>query len=252
MKNFLVKKLANNLVTNKILASLGYKMQMIGLDHNDLPDSFKTLYRAVKPYTMCGEDSVYTMASLVDYIEEHDISGDIVECGVWRGGMMMAAALSLKSYDRHLYLYDTFTGMDKPNEDVDGLRSITIYNDSVLKDGTSSWCRAHLEDVTKNMGTCGYDHSKIHYIKGRVEDTIPSKSPRGDIAILRLDTDWYSSTKHELDHLFDKVVVGGAVIIDDYGAWQGSRSATDKFILERGLKYHLHRIDSSARYFIKY
>lgn len=250
-KQYLISKIGNNVIINKILSYFGYKMQMIGFDFHDIPEKSKQIYKIVKPYTMTGENNVYTMCSLVDYIEKRNITGDIVECGVWKGGMMMTALLSLNDSRRHIYLYDTFQGMSIPSES-DGVYANNYYTNTLLKDGTSDWCRGELSDVMRNIERCNYDSKKIHYVKGKVEDTIPKTLPNKDIAILRLDTDWYESTKHELIHLYPLVVKGGIVIIDDYGAWQGSKKAVDEYFKENNLTYYLHRIDNSARYFIKY
>jgi len=86
----------------------------------------------------------------------------------------------------------------------------------------------------------------MHFIKGRVEETIPNAAPE-QIALLRLDTDWYESTRHELIHLFPRLTHGGVLIIDDYGYWQGARKAVDEYIEENKLSILLARIDSTAR-----
>jgi hypothetical protein len=115
---------------------------------------------------------------------------------------------------------------------------------------TSDWCYTPLDEVQSAMYSTGYDKSKIHFIKGKVEDTIPKSAP-DQIAILRLDTDWYQSTRHELEHLYPRLVPGGILIIDDYGYWQGARKAVDEYIAENDLKIMLHKIDHSARIAIK-
>ncbi len=116
--------------------------------------------------------------------------------------------------------------------------------------GDNVWCYSPIDEVKTNLAKSGYNMGNIHFVKGKVEDTIPHSEIK-DIALLRLDTDWYESTKHELIHLYDRLVSGGVLIIDDYGHWSGSRKAVDEFFAERGLSIFLHRIDYTGRMAIK-
>ena len=100
------------------------------------------------------------------------------------------------------------------------------------------------------MYSTGYDKSKIHLVKGKVEETIPKTLPER-IALLRLDTDWYASTKHEMLHLFPRLVPGGVLILDDYGSWLGARKAVDEYIAENKVKIFLCRVDNSGRVAVK-
>ena len=128
---------------------------------------------------------------------------------------------------RELYLFDTFDGMSAPDaHDVrrTGWHAQGKYEQTIREDGGSDWCRAPLEDVQANMKRTGYPDEKIFFVKGKVEDTIPDAIP-DEIAILRLDTDFYSSTRHELEHLYERLAVDGILLIDDYGAWNGCRKA---------------------------
>jgi hypothetical protein len=85
------------------------------------------------------------------------------------------------------------------------------------------------------MAETGYPPERIHYHAGKVEDTIPAGAP-AEIALLRLDTDWYESTRHELEHLYDRVPAGGVIIADDYATWQGARKAVDEFLERTGAR----------------
>ena len=105
--------------------------------------------------------------------------------------------------------------------------------------------------MKESVGSINYPAHKIHFIKGKVEDTIPEQSPE-KIALLRLDTDWYESTKHELIHLFPRLAIGGVIIIDDYGHWQGARKAVDEYLAEHQIALMLHRVDVTARIGIFY
>jgi hypothetical protein len=213
--------------------------------------------RRVAPFTMTNVERVYSLRQAVRYVVDHQIPGDIVECGVWRGGTMLAAALTLLecgSSDRQLWLYDTFEGMPAPSEhdmDLSGIPASRILQaDTTEKQNSHVWAYAPLELVQRVMQSSGYPANRVVFVKGKVEQTIPEHMP-SQIALLRLDTDWYESTYHELNHLYPRLAVGGVLIIDDYGHWQGARRAVDQYIGERNLKLLLHRIDYSARTCVK-
>ena len=162
----------------------------------------------------------------------------------------MAALLTLAAQgdlDREIYLYDTFEGMSAPSEaDVsfDGRPAVAQLAEAPK--GTGIWCCASLEDVKANVASTGYPQSKFRFIQGKVEETIPNTVP-GSIALLRLDTDWYESTKHELDHLFSLLHPQGVLIVDDYGHWIGARKAVDEFFQNKKGQYYFHRVDDTAR-----
>jgi len=213
---------------------------------------------AVRPFTMTSVERLVSLSRAVDHINTHHIAGDIVECGVWKGGSMLLVARKLARLNdttRQLFLFDTFEGMSEPTkEDVSAVNQTTAGDllDAVGRtDGDNVWCYSPLEEVKANLQKTDYPFGQIHFIKGKVEDTLPEPSI-GKIALLRLDTDWYESTKHELETLYDKLVPGGVLIIDDYGHWSGSRKAVDEFIAARKLSLFLHRIDYTGRLAIKY
>lgn len=203
-----------------------------------------------RPFTQTAPESVFAFENAVEYVIKNDIAGDIVECGVWKGGSMMAAALTLLNLGvkRRLYLFDTFAGMTKPtavDRDFEGTSAFQL-----LEAGELEVNNVPLEEVKTNLRSTGYDENLINYIKGPVEETLPDKAPE-TIAILRLDTDWYESTRHELEHLFPRVSSGGVVIIDDYGHFEGARRAVDEFIGATKLPLLLNRIDYTARICVK-
>ncbi len=117
-------------------------------------------------------------------------------------------------------------------------------------DRGSSWCRAELDDVQSVVLGLGYDISRIHFVKGRVEDTIPKAAPKR-VSLLRLDTGWYASTKHELVTSFPRLSPGGILIIDDYGHWQGARKAVDEYLVDYDVPIFLSRIDYTGRIGVK-
>lgn len=221
----------------------------------DVPEWQQRIISRVRPYSMTGEDRILATVAAVQYVVEHDIPGAIVECGVWRGGQMMAAALALNHLQarRPLFLFDTFEGMTAPKEvdrDVEGQAAqdtFAVMSGNVIG---KRWCEARLDEVQRNVASTGYPMDQVHYIVGAVEHTLPSSTPEV-IAYLRLDTDWYASTLHELRHLFPLVSRLGVVAIDDYGHWEGARKATDEYLAAHSIPALLHRIDYSGRQFIK-
>lgn len=212
----------------------------------------------VKDYTAASVERTVGVINAVQYVVDNRIPGAIVECGVWRGGSMMAAIhtlLNRKDASRDVYLFDTFEGMSEPTEkDVmfDGQKASELLSASERKEGVISyWCVAGIEDVTRNVLSTGYPKEKLHLIKGKVEDTIPKHAP-DQIALLRLDTDWYESTAHELEHLYPRLVPNGVLIIDDYGHWQGAREAVDEYFAKQPFKPLLNRQDYTGRLLVKH
>jgi hypothetical protein len=206
------------------------------------------IFARVRPFTMTTPERVFAVCQAVRYVEAAGIPGAFVECGVYRGGSSMAAALSFTS-PRDLFLFDTFEGMSPPTEAdqraVDSTPADRLLG-SAAKD-EMIWCYSPIDEVSANMASTGYPSDKVHLVKGMVEDTLPAQAP-DQIAILRLDTDWYESTRHELEHLYPRLAPGGVLIIDDYGYWAGARKAVDEYFDGKVL---LHRIDATGRMLVK-
>jgi len=222
----------------------------------DFGPSEATIIARVKPFTMTSPERLYALIQAVRHLEARSVPGAFVECGVWRGGSMMAAALALLergAVARELHLFDTFLGMPEPTaEDVahSGRPASRKFERKKLEDGGSDWCRASLDEVRANLASTGYPAERLHFVAGKVEETIPSRAPE-KIALLRLDTDWYESTRHELVHLYPRLEHGGVLLIDDYGHWRGSRKATDEYLATQGDPLLLLRIDYTGRIAIK-
>jgi len=223
----------------------------------DLEGAFWPLHDAVRSQTMTSTERLYALYKAVEYVVRHDISGDFVECGVWRGGSVMMMALALRSFgkvDRIIHCYDTFEGMPPPEQvDVrhsDGTLAVEVLARSPKGEESPFWAISPLETVQRNLADTRYPTERVVYIRGKVEDTLPLQAP-SNIALLRLDTDWYASTKHELVHLYPRLVHGGVIIIDDYGFWRGSRKAVDEYFAESGAQILLSRIDDTGRVAIK-
>ena len=233
----------------------------LNANQSEFPADFepfhKEIIEQVKPFTMTSNERLYCLIEAVKYIVANNIPGDLVECGVWKGGSMMAAAITLQKLgitDRKLYLFDTYAGMTEPTEadesyQGEGAASL-LKQDANQKEDSVVWAYSSLEMVKKNIYSTGYPTENIHFIEGDVLQTIPSANP-GNIALLRLDTDWYESTKHEMVHLYPLLVSKGVLIIDDYGFWRGSRKAVDEYIGEKNPEILLNRIDDTGRIAIK-
>lgn len=238
-----------------IFKSLGYEIQPLVNKYPDIEQQFMELYNQCKTETMTSVERMYGLYKACEYVTKNKVSGDFVECGVWRGGSSMMAAKTFKALgdlNRNFYLYDTYEGMSLPTE-----HDISIKNEKVLEqwqkhqqEDTKILAKAALDIVKQNMSRTAYPEQLIHYVKGKVEDTIPNTISE-QIALLRLDTDWYESTKHELQHLYPRLISGGILIIDDYGHWQGSRKAVDEYFMQLNFFPYLHRLDYTGRLFIK-
>ena len=222
----------------------------------DIDGDSAEVIRKVRPYTMTSPERLYALIQAVRYVSGASIPGDIVECGVWRGGSMMAAALTLTECNdssRQLFLFDTFEGMSPPTEHdvaIDGQSATKLLDSHEKTESDAVWAYATLERVRDAMSSTGYSPDKVHFVQGKVEDTIPGQAPQR-IALLRLDTDWYESTRHELEHLFPRLVRGGVLIIDDYGHWKGARKAVDEYLRTNGIRLLLNRIDYTGRIAVK-
>lgn len=252
------KILKVNLIKPSIKSSI---INSRGSIKDNFPSDFNEeeikLIKSVDGITMTSQERLVSLIRGLDYICDNKIEGDIVECGVWRGGSMALAARKLsllKQEYRKLFLFDTFEGMSPPTEfdssSLDHSDAQTLLAGSNKLGGNNVWCYSTYEEVQNNMKATGYPAENILYFKGKVEDTLPENSI-GKIALLRLDTDWYESTKHELETLFDKVVPKGILIMDDYGHWSGARKAVDDFFAERRIFAFLNRIDYTGRLYIK-
>ncbi|MFW9828929.1 MAG: TylF/MycF/NovP-related O-methyltransferase [Candidatus Thorarchaeota archaeon] len=246
-------------IINKVLLKILKLLKSYGfIEENfpyDMERDFRVIYNKTKDFTLTSKVRMYSLYKAVKYIVENEIPGDIVECGVWKGGSMMLCAyslLKLKDLNRKIFLYDTYEGMSKPtSRDVttDG-RKIALNMWSLGKKKSKKIFYAPLTEVKKNLYLTTYPKKNFIFVKGKVEDTIPDQIP-DKISILRLDTDLFESTYHELVYLFPRLSTNGVLIIDDYGYWKGAKDATDLFFKENNIKIFLNRIDETGRICIK-
>lgn len=223
----------------------------VGRSLPDIPMEHSETIRKVARFTMTSRERLAALISATEYVVRAGIPGAIAECGVWAGGSMMAVAETLIRLgdNRELYLYDTFEGMPAPSE-----RDRTVFGESAIEKYRAmrsvgrKWDYAPLARVRANLASTGWPSERVHYVKGRVEETLPGQAPEA-LAVLRIDTDWYESTRHELEHLYPRLEPGGVLIVDDYGHWAGARAAVDDYFAERPT--YLHRIDYTGRLAIK-
>ena len=232
----------------RLARRLGYRVERLYG-----PDVTPDLRRAIassRRFTTTSDAAIAALYEATRYVVAEGIPGAFVECGVWRGGSLLVIARELRKmqvHDRELYGFDTFTGMTEPSAaDVryDG-KLATERGAMHLPD---AWAP---ERVASLVMSTGYHSSRLHLIAGPVEQTLPEQAPE-QIALLRLDTDWYESTRHELRELYPRLASGGVLIVDDYGHWRGARKATDEYLAtldERAPM--LVRVDYSVRIAVK-
>ncbi len=215
------------------------------------------LVRAL-PYTMTGAARLQALTDAVRYCVARDVPGAFAECGVWRGGSVLAillVLLELGRTDRDVWLYDTFEGMTEPTDrDVSPIDppALATWREARGR-GERPWADMfapeHFDEeaVRTTLLETGYPSARLHFVRGPVEETIPAWAPE-QIALLRLDTDWYESTRHELTHLYPRLAHGGVLIVDDYGHWEGARRAVDEHFSAPGAEpVLLNRIDYTGR-----
>lgn len=205
------------------------------------------LVKRVRPFTMTSPEAVRNLRECVRHVVARGIPGAFVECGVWKGGSSMAAALSFLELAerRDIFLFDAY---DLPIPPPVGLD--TDHEGNRILGGAAEarpyWAAVSAEEVTANMRATGYPVQHVHVVKGLVADVIPARAP-DLISILRLDTDTYESTIHNLRHLYPRLREGGFLVLDDYGTHQGVKAAVDEFFAEAGAPPMMHRVDTGSR-----
>jgi hypothetical protein len=224
-------------------------------------DEDREIVRQALPYTMTSPARMLAVIDAVRYCTARAIPGAFAECGVWRGGSVLAMILTLQALgveDRDIYLYDTFEGMTAPGpEDVSDLEgpALDVW-DQAQRENQRPWNEVfgpeafNQDSVRSLLGGTGFPTERLHLVAGPVEDTLPGRAP-DELALLRLDTDWYASTRHELEHLFPRLRAGGALIVDDYGHWRGARQAVDEYFSSVHPPLLLSRIDYTGRIAVK-
>lgn len=213
------------------------------------------LLAAAKGLSMTSPIAQWELIQAIRHVERNTIAGDIVECGVWRGGNLVIAGLLRQrmGFERQIWAYDTFAGMTAPTaadfKPAEEALDVAGKFESLERDGHNDWCMASEEDVLANFENRVGDR-KLNTVKGPVEETLarPENLPER-IAILRLDTDFYESTKAEMDVLYPRLASGGVLIVDDYGEWAGARKAVDEYFADRPV--WLHYVTHTVRLMVK-
>lgn len=194
---------------------------------------FAKLMLTIKPnHTMVTNRNLLTLYNLVHRARALRLAGDIVECGTWNGGsaavMAVAnheAAQATNAPTRPMWLFDSYEGVPRPGEN-DGARERDAY--------WEGWNKASIANVRRIFTKLGLPLDDVHIVKGWFDATLPT-APIEHIALLHCDADWYASVKVVFEALYDKVVPGGFVVINDYGTWPGCKKAVDEFLASRGL-----------------
>ena len=219
----------------------------------DLDEHTVAVVRATDGITLTSPERIASLVDSVRHVVRTGVPGALLECGVWRGGSMVAVAMTLLDLgvtDRDLYLFDTFTHMPEPGaEDW----AHTGEHASQILDEVADAEAFRYHDLTTVQATVlgtGYPPDRVHFVAGMVEDTIPAAAPDA-VAFCRLDTDWYASTRHELEHLWPRLSPGGILLVDDYGHFLGCRQAVDEYLGRHAPEVFLHRIDYSGRLVVK-
>jgi O-methyltransferase len=254
-------------IITALAGMFGYEIRRKSTRQRELEAEARPAIAQVRPYTMLPPLRLLSLYDQVAHCDRHGLSGALVECGVWKGGAVALMALANQRHGktrRHLHLFDSFQEICMPDAAVDGaqavkeasrfshdgikgqLVSLKGFYDGIGGPGTLEENRRLLEQ------TIHYDPAFIHYHVGWFQDTMPRDAGSlGPVALLRIDGDWYASTKVCLDNLFDRVVPGGFVIIDDYGTYEGCRKAVDEFLERRGIVAYLHTVDAGCCYWVK-
>lgn len=221
---------------------------------SDLEPEFRNILTRCSRDTMLSLEALYTLFSSSKYVVTNGIPGAIVQCGTWRGGSARLILETLRmslDMNRDVYLYDTFEGMPQPGpEDRHGATNEPATQIIHRHPSSGRWLSVPEQVVWSTVVASGYPTEKFRLIKGLVEETVPGTVPER-IALLHLDTDWYSSTRHELVHLFPRLSTGGVIVIDDYGGWKGARKATDEYFASTGEAILLARVDWTCRVGVK-
>jgi len=206
------------------------------------PSEFASLYRQVRSHTMCSIARLEGLYRALRYVVREDIPGDVVECGCASGGSAALMALTLRQLGsrRNLWLFDTFEGLPAPSSEDPDFQIADLFT------GT---CVATLDEVRGLFERLNLA-SDVTLVKGLFEETLPV-TPIPSIAVLHIDGDWYQSVKACLESLYNRVVPGGVIQLDDYGYWRGARKAVDEFLKSRGIEAPLRRLDYSGRFLIK-
>jgi len=249
----IIKKILNNFNFEVVSKNSWYKRQENYV--SEIEDSELDILKKIKDFSMCSIPNHWAIIQSIKYINENKIEGDLVESGVYKGGnlILMNYLNDKLNLSKKIFAYDTFEGMPEENKKIDYDLTNKSASETRKQYNNKEWCYASLNLVKENLSK--FDKSfekKFKFIKGKVEDTLLKEEnlPK-KISFLRLDTDFYESTKKELEILFPRLEKNGILIIDDYGHWKGSKKATNDYFQKDKKFRFFHRIDYASRLYIK-
>jgi len=199
-----------------------------------------------KKLTMCSPGKCYALAQACRQVLADDIPGDVVLCGVWRGGLAILAGSILAGTARRGWMYDTFAGMTEPSQ-RDGAQAADLYAKR-KRIGMSTWCLSPMSEVLSNVASFGIPDEQIMVVAGDVAHTLTQAAPAA-VAVAYLDTDFYDSTRAELEILYPRLSLGGAMFFDDYGYWPGCRAAVDEYF--QGSDVQLQKVSDNCQFVVK-
>lgn len=234
---------------------LNYEIRKINKKKNDIIEVNKyekKLINKCLQYSMTNFERMWSLIQSFHHVRQESLVGDFVECGVWKGGNIILLKKLIEKFNlkKNIYGFDTFEGMVEPtfyDVNYNNKSAKKMFDEHKKKDIGFAMCS--LDDVKRNIKK-NTKTDNIFLIKGKVENTLKNKKklPK-NISILRLDTDFYQSTKIELEILFPRLVKGGVLIVDDYGFWKGAKKAVDEYFCD--YRQFMHYVDHSCRLLIK-
>ena len=207
--------------------------------------NFLSAFYSIRERTMLSPEALYDLWSSIGYLAKRKLKGDIIEFGVWRGGALELAALAIKYFgiDNTLIGFDTFEGHPEPNEkevDLWGNNMNLRFHQEISQNG--SWAKSNYKEVFDNLTSISPNFRLI-----KEEVSPDTKQPEiKNIAILRLDMDWYKPTKAVLENFYHRIEPGGSLIIDDYGHHSGARKATDEFLEKHNIYLNFRHLNYSC------
>ena len=196
---------------------------------------YRLIFRKYREFTMIPGHSYVGNLHLAARVR--NVPGCIVECGTWRGGMIAGIA-DVLGRSRHYYLFDSFEGLP-PAREIDGQAALAWQSDTT---GSAYYnnCTASEDDARRAMSRSRARNYQI--VKGWFEATLPGMKWIEPIALLRMDADWYESTRCILENLASRLAPGGLILVDDYYTWDGCAQAVNEFAVERKWKIRQSRI----------
>jgi hypothetical protein len=262
----IIKKIIKNVLPYYVVKSVQEKNRRKNIQKLypiELTEDEKKLidYVVENNLTRVSRERLFATLMSCKYVLQNNLDGDFVECGVWRGGNSIIAAGIFKMYNscKKVYLYDTFQGMTAPTEvdtrlGEDGSAAKEALDTTELdknkKWTMNIWCYASIDDVKANFSTLDLLSENVVFVQGDILKTLDTTIP-DKISVLRLDTDWYESTKKEMDVLYERIVRNGVLMVDDYGYWAGSKKAVDEYFEKNPPRPFLQYIDNTGRLGIK-